>query len=154
LFFIDYIERLDDANNLKTLSQKTSTLLALTTAHRLQILLIIKTENIVILKDVIKIKIPDPIKTFKWNSFQPELILPIFEENPKLCVASFIKEYLQATKNLRGEERKFISIEKLHKAVTSQTIGHWIKDLLKQVLNNSARTARDMPQFLKHLIEE
>lgn len=130
---LNYIEKLSNSNNLKILSEKTSTLLALTTAHRLQTLSIINIENIAISENVIKIKIPDPIKTSKRNSFQPELILPMFKENPKLCVVSFIKEYLQVTKNLRGKVKNlFISTRKPHKAVTSQTIGHWIKNLLEK----------------------
>lgn len=39
---LKYIEELNDYNNLKILSEKTSTLLAITTAHRLQTLAISK----------------------------------------------------------------------------------------------------------------
>lgn len=130
---LNYIEKLEDSGNLKSVSEKTATLLALTTAHRLQTLAKINIENIVISKNSIKIKIPDPIKTSRRNSTQPELILPMFEENPKLCAALCIKKYLQMTESLRAKETSlFISTKNPHKAVTSQTIGHWIKNLLKK----------------------
>jgi len=69
---------------LKEVSEKLATLLALTTAHRLQTLALIQVDNIVITDSAINIKIPDRIKTSRINSFQPELTLHFFKEKPSL----------------------------------------------------------------------
>lgn len=87
---LNYIENLPPISQLKIkeAAEKLATLLALSTAHRLQTLALIKTDNIKKLSSGITIKIPYLIKTSKPGSFQPELHLPFFESRPGLCVAS------------------------------------------------------------------
>ncbi|CAH2108885.1 unnamed protein product [Euphydryas editha] len=68
----------NDALSLEKLSKKLATLLALTTAHRLQTISKINIKNIEIYSNEIHIKIPDLIKSSRPGSTQPLLILPIF----------------------------------------------------------------------------
>ena len=77
---LNYLEKIHPLNkfNLKDVTEKVATLLALTTAQRLQTLSLINVNNIVQSKTSISIKIPDPIKTSRPGVFQPELILPFF----------------------------------------------------------------------------
>jgi len=119
---------------LKEATEKVASLLALTTAHRLQTLALINVDNIVSCEAGLTIKIPDLIKTSKPGTFQPELFLPFFKEKPNLCVASVILEYLQITKDLRTKNNKklLISTVKPYKDASAQTIGHWIKSLLNK----------------------
>jgi len=129
---------------LKEVSEELATLLALTTAHRLQTLALIQVDNIVITDSSINIKIPDRIKTSGVNSFQPELTLPFFKENPSLCVASAVLEYLEITKDLRSEKNSklLISTVKPHRNASAQTLGHWIKSMLfKAGINTNHFTA-------------
>lgn len=58
--------------------------------------------------------------------------MPFFKEKPGLCVASAILDYIDYTKELRGNNNKrlFITTKKPFGAVSSQTVGHWIKSLL------------------------
>lgn len=121
-------------HNHKLMAEKVATLLALATAHRLQTLALIRTENIVVSESGIRIKIPDRIKTSKPGRCQPELSLPFFKERKKVCVATSVLEYLDYTRNLRSKDNSklLISTIKPHKDVTAQTIGHWIKSVMKK----------------------
>ncbi|KYN50034.1 hypothetical protein ALC62_00061, partial [Cyphomyrmex costatus] len=131
---LNFIESLHPLRQLrlKQAVEKVATLLALTTAQRLQTLALININNIVKSHSGISIKITERIKTSKPGVFQPELILPFFKEKPGLCVASAILDYIDYTKELRSNnnERLFIATMKPFGAVSSQTIGHWIKSLL------------------------
>ncbi|XP_039303447.1 uncharacterized protein LOC120357343 [Solenopsis invicta] len=133
---LTYIEELPPLNQLsfKEIAEKIATLLALTTAHRLQTLALIRVENIHVSTEGLTIKIPDLIKTSKPGKFQPELYLPYFKEKPKLCTASAILEYLEYTKKFRDNKntRLLIATVKPYGAVSAQTIGHWIKALLNK----------------------
>ncbi|XP_020297308.1 uncharacterized protein LOC109861882, partial [Pseudomyrmex gracilis] len=131
---LDYIEKLHPLKQLKLKEavKKIVTLLALTTAQRLQTLSLIHTVNIVKSDVGISIKILERIKTTKPGAFQPDLILPFFKEKLGLCVASAILDYIDYTKELRNKDTKnlFIATTKPFGAVSSQTIAHWIKTLL------------------------
>ncbi|XP_063980743.1 uncharacterized protein LOC135164392 [Diachasmimorpha longicaudata] len=130
---LDFIEKMTDSRNLMMLSQETATLIALTTGHRLQTLEKINIENIVVSEEHISIKIPERIKMSKRGKPQPDLVIPFFQGNKRLCVASHVIRYLELTRELRGDNKRlFISTKKPHKAVTSQTIGHWIKKLISR----------------------
>ncbi|CAD6226402.1 GSCOCG00005805001-RA-CDS [Cotesia congregata] len=101
---LTYIEKMTDLDKLKLkeLTEITATLLILITAHRLQTLALIKTENIIESTVGLKIKIPDLIKTSRPGEKQPILSIPFFKDRRNICPAS------------------------------AQTIGHWIKDLIKK----------------------
>ena len=117
---------------LKDLSYKLVTLLALVTGHRIQILSLIKITNILISDSKIEIMIPDPIKTSRKGVRQPLLCLLYFKENLKICPASALICYLNATKSIRGPiNNLFISINSNVKAVEKQTLSNWVKHVLK-----------------------
>lgn len=118
---------------LHDISLKTITLLAIASAQRMQTLSFIKTNNITINDESITIKIDDLIKTSKPGSCQPLIQLPFIRENPKICPALTIQNYLEKTKSLRGtydDNHLFISFRKPYKKVTSQTLAHWVKKVL------------------------
>ncbi|XP_063988113.1 uncharacterized protein LOC135168126 [Diachasmimorpha longicaudata] len=119
---------------LKEASEKVSTLLALTTAQRLQTFALININNISFTDTGITIKITELIKTSRPGAYQPELILPFCNERPGLCVATAVKDYLTITKDLRkiDSDKLFITSVKPHGPASSQTIGHWIKVFLKK----------------------
>lgn len=129
---LDYF-RAKESNKIlsfKDLSYKTITLLALITGHRMQTFSLIDIRNIVIKGSQVEIKISAKIKTSRKNTFQPNLILPFFSEE-KLCAASAIVNYLEKTKNFRGPiNQLFVSLNKPTKPVSSQTLGHWVKEIL------------------------
>ncbi|XP_050313121.1 uncharacterized protein LOC126748133 [Anthonomus grandis grandis] len=138
---------LDSPNdgNLKALSSKLITLLALATGQRIQTLSLIKCSNIVKTNIGIKILIPELIKTSGPKSFQPCLTLPYLQQKPYLCVASLIVKYLEETKDIRQKECEhfWLTYKKPHGPATKQTLSRWIKDTLKSAgINTSIFSTR------------
>lgn len=123
----------NEQSSLERLSKKCATLLALTTAHRVQTLSKINIQNITVSDSHIEIKIPDLIKTSRLRQKQPLLRLPFFTQKPEICPALTLTNYLEKTKNLRGDNQSlFISYRKPYKTVGTQSISRWIKCTLKE----------------------
>jgi len=116
---------------LKTISYKLVTLLALTTAQRMQTLAAIRLSNITF-ADVLLIKITARLKTSGIGRSQPLLSFRPFSDKPELCVYSLVKCYLEMTQGLRQEDCDifFISFCSPHKPVSAQTLGRWVKSRL------------------------
>ncbi|XP_011859353.1 PREDICTED: uncharacterized protein LOC105556850 [Vollenhovia emeryi] len=113
---------------LECLTQRLVLLLALGTAHRAQTLASIKISNIKCDTQGYEIEIPDRIKTSRPGSYQPLLVLPVYRENPKLCIASTIDAYIKETAQLRGNiDDLFVTIKKPIRAASTATISRWIK---------------------------
>lgn len=134
--------------SLESLSYKCITLLALTTAHRMQTFSLIDLDNIDQDHESVEIKIPDRIKTTRKGAFQPNLILPFFNDNPEVCAASALLCYIDRTKELRKDNKKlFISFKKPHKSVSTQTLSRWVKIVLK---NSGIDTAKFSAHSTRH----
>lgn len=118
--------------SLKDLSFKTTTLLALASAQRIQTLSLILINNISFSTDKIQIKIDELIKTSRPGSYQPLIVLPYIKERPEVCPALALKSYVDRTKDLRKENNLFISYQKPHKKVVAQTLSHWVKNTLEK----------------------
>lgn len=119
---------------LDKITKKLTTLLALCTAHRVQTFSLIKLENIIISDSGVKISITDAIKTSAPGRDQPVLFLPFFIENPSICPASVLKDYIFKTKNLRTENagKLLLTTKPPHRAATAQSISRWIKVVLSE----------------------
>lgn len=132
---LDYIRNLlNNSIPLETLTKKLVVLMALATGHRIQTLSLINIEYIVVKpNDKVEIRIVDRIKSTKLNKPHPYLILPFFKDDPEICVASVLLQYLEKTKDLRGSYQSlFITYKKPHHKASSQTISRWIKNILKE----------------------
>lgn len=118
--------------SLKNLTYKLVTLMALTSASRVQTLSLVKLDNINVTFEKIEIKIEDRIKTTAVGRNQPLLIFPYFRDRPQLCVAHTIETYIKITESYRnnGEQHLILTIRKPIHAASSQTISHWIKNTL------------------------
>lgn len=117
--------------SLECISKKLITLLALTTAQRMQTLAAIQLSN-VFLSDSLIIKIPARLKTSGIGRSQPLLIFKPFQDRPELCIFSLTKIYLQCTQDFRQKscDSFFISFRAPHSSVSSQTLGRWVKAML------------------------
>lgn len=122
----------NDSISLKELTVKTITLLALASAHRMQTMSLIKIKNINFDLNKITIKIDELIKTSRPGTYQPLIILPFIKENLKICPALALKSYIDRTSSLRNQDYLFISYQKPHKKVVSQTLSHWVKFILEK----------------------
>lgn len=126
------------------LTMKLATLLALITAQRVQTLSKINISNIILNGDEVNIKIPDKIKTSSIGRYQPNLIIPSFTSNTKICPVNTLECYLQRTELLRGanENGLFVTFKKPYHQASQQTISRWIKQFLrKSGLNTDIFTA-------------
>ncbi|KAB0794472.1 hypothetical protein PPYR_11311 [Photinus pyralis] len=131
-------------------------LLALVTAHRAQTFSLIELPNIDILDNKVEIRITKLIKTSAPGRPQPLLVLPFFREHPMLCAAKTLIIYLRQTEPLRGDIKSlFISFQRPHRAVGSETISRWIKCVSKsgidvnQFSGHSSRHAATSKAFKK-----
>ncbi|EZA50286.1 hypothetical protein X777_11297 [Ooceraea biroi] len=119
--------------SLDRLTKRLVFLLALCTAHRTQTLVAIKLSNIKRSSDGYEIEIPDRIKTSRPGVRQPLFVLPVFTDNPKLCIVSTIDAYIEATSKLRGEvDNLLITVKKPFKAASPATISRWIRTAMSR----------------------
>ncbi|XP_052751844.1 uncharacterized protein LOC128199980 [Galleria mellonella] len=124
----------NDSINLEMLSKKLVMLLALATGQRTQTLSLIKISNITYYNDRIVIAISDLIKTSGIGRRQPVLNLPFFNSRPSICPAATLKFYVASTSFVRPNDvdHLILTSRKPYKAVSSQTLGRWIKLTLQE----------------------
>lgn len=120
--------------SLEKITKKLTILLAICTAHRVQTLSLIKLENISFSDNGVKINISDIIKTSAPGRDQPLLILPFFRENPSICPATVLTDYISMTRNIRPNSsgKLLLTHKKPHKAATTQSISRWVKQVLSE----------------------
>lgn len=118
--------------SLEKITKKLAILLAICTAHRVQTLSLIEISNINCNDMGIEITITKLIKTSGPGRDQPLLLLPYFHDNPKICPATTLKDYLSMTESHRTESMRnlFLTFRRPYRCATSQSISRWIKDVL------------------------
>ncbi|KAJ8964604.1 hypothetical protein NQ317_019810 [Molorchus minor] len=131
----DYLAGLNNKKiSLELLSKKLITLLALTTAHRVQTFSLIDVRNIVCNSKGVEIKIPYRTKTTGRNTNQPTLFLPLFLEKTEICVSRTLETYLDRTKDFRSPtcNKLLLTFKKPHYEADPQTLSRWIKSILRE----------------------
>lgn len=120
--------------DIATLTRKITILLALCTSHRVQTFSLMRISNVKRSPSGVKVYITDIIKTSAANREQPVLFLPYFTENPAICPATTLDDYLSVTSELRPEgiDHILLTIKKPLKKASSQTISRWIKQTLAE----------------------
>lgn len=121
--------------SLKSLTQKTLALVALSSADRGQTIHLMDIENMTVSDDKISFVIFDRLKHTR-RVIKPKVIDCIPSENPALNVQEYVKFYLEATSAFRDRvsppaTRLFLSwLTK--RPVTRQTLSRWLKCVLSQ----------------------
>ena len=121
--------------SLEKLTKKLTVLLALITAHRIQTLVLIKVENIIISPSLIQIFIQDEVKTsLRHNNLQPCLKIPFFPEKPRICLAAVLLEYLKVTSSFRttGQEYLLLTTRKPYNTASTDSVSRWIRSTLAE----------------------
>lgn len=117
--------------DLTKLTYRLVMLLALSTAQRRQTLAAIKLSNIKRLSDRYEIEIADLMKTSRPGTYQPLLTLPIFRENPQLCVVRTLEMYLTKTSPLRKEiDNLFLTTRQPHGPASPDSLSRWLRTVL------------------------
>ena len=129
---------------LKKLSFKLAFLLALTTGQRVQALNSIKIKNINIVNKKCYIIIDKLLKSSRRGTHQLPLELNEFT-NMNLCVIDVLKYYLIKTLEIRNGDFLFISFQKPHKEISTETLSRWIKNVLKEAgIDATAHSTRSL----------
>jgi hypothetical protein len=78
--------------------------------------------------NAISFYIGDLLKQSRPGNTGSVIRLSSYPPERKICIYTYLKQYLCETKILRGTEKSlFISFKKPHKAVTTDTIARWLK---------------------------
>lgn len=145
---LKYLENLCplDKISFTDLTYKTVMLLLLCTAHRAQTIANIRLNNITFSSDQVMIHISDNIKTSAVGRCQPLLILPFYSQNPKICPARALLNYIEKSKTLSlTRDKLFIAVRKPYNEVGAQTISRWAKEVL-------GKSGIDLKIFTAHSI--
>ena len=118
--------------SLKELSLKCCFLLIMSSGQRLQTLSKIKINNIFFKEGSCSIVIDELLKHSRRKIQQAPIEINGFKDNVALCPLKTLRDYMFKTKELRNnkgifQEKLFISYQKPHKAVHTETISRWIK---------------------------
>ena len=126
---LTYLEQ-NDCSTLKTITFKTATLIALTTASRCSEIASLSMENTIIDSERAIFQIP---KSKTWNKRMMKLIhIHKFSANSELCPLTALNAYLSTTQSVRdGNKSLFLTLVKPHKPVSSSTISRWIKGTME-----------------------
>ena len=131
---LDYFRQWKDNKelSLKELSFKTTTLVALVSAQRVQSLHKLDLDCMTQENDRITFKF-DLLKQSRPSVKSPIMELCAYPENSKICVVKTLSHYLERTQLFREQESKlFLTYQKPYHAVSASTISRWIKCMLKQ----------------------
>ncbi|KAJ8944037.1 hypothetical protein NQ317_011906 [Molorchus minor] len=113
--------------DIKNLSKKTITLLALATGHRLQTFSLIRTDH----RRRDKYICPRFYKDVRPRKGTTLLTFTLFEDS-NLCVATTIIKYIEETSVIRPADQEFlfITLRPPYRRATTQTLAGWIKEIL------------------------
>ena len=130
---LDYLKTLSPVNilSLRTLSLKLVMLLALITGQRVQTLHSLDLTFMNIENDHVNIEIHEILKTSKPGKHLPPLSFPAFVEEPRLCIVTVLKEYIQGTEKLRKSRKRFATYTKPYNQPAISTLSNWIKLMLQ-----------------------
>ena len=129
---------------LKLLSFKLVFLLAILSGQRVQTISSICTKNVIFNGNRCSILIDNLLKTSrKGVQLGPIELVSYNQEN--LCIINILKIYLQRTQALRKGEKLLISFQSPWKAISSETVARWIKQLLRMSgINTTAHSTRSL----------
>ena len=121
----------DDELSLKVLTLKLVMLIALVLASRCHSLHLLSIENMRKEPSKYVLRYSGPLKQSRPGIKIPCAVLKEFPPDRSISVFHVLETYLQKTGSIRGSVNSlFISYIKPYKAVTSVTIGRWIRSVM------------------------
>lgn len=130
---LKFLKNLTPISSLSLLKLSQKLLMLLLSGQRGQTLHLIDIRNIHLQDSCVKIVIGDLLKTSDNKKHLGEINLSRYDEDTDLCVVNALTHYLQRTEHLRALETKlFITTQRPHKPVSRDTIGRWLKTVMKQ----------------------
>jgi len=132
---LSYLSSLPKPNqsSLKSLTLKLVMLVALVSAQRGQSLHMLDIQFMKEGDTFSEFALPEHIKQSHPGYKVPSVLLQAYPADQSLCVFTHLKEYLQRTKLLRGNETKlFLSHAKPHHRASRDTISRWIHSVMAE----------------------
>lgn len=134
---LKYFMSLSDNSELdmKTLSKKLATLLAITAPKRASEIVRLDTRFMHIGDDGVTFQLPGLSKT-QSDCTPKEVFYSNFPSNKKLCILDCLQNYLILTKKFRDSDKSkanplIRTMVKPHKQLSPTTLANWIKQVLK-----------------------
>lgn len=128
---LNYLRGLS-TDNLKSLSHKLAMLLALCSGQRMQTLCSLDLQFLIMDNEKAVFHVKEVLKTTKPNK-STSISIHKYSSEPTICPLSTTQQYIAATEHLRSDRNSklFISYQKPHENVTTQTLGRWVTDVMK-----------------------
>ena len=117
---------------LKTLTMKVATLFMVVTGQRAQTLSLLDVNNCEIEKNKILFVIPQNLKQSRAGTAAMQLSLKKYAPDPRLCIVTYLTEYMRRTREIRKSSKLFLSFKRPFEPVQKGTIAKWIKQVLGQ----------------------
>lgn len=112
---------------LQLLTLKLVTLCALTTGQRCQTIHSLDLDKCVITRTKAVFEVHSLLKHSTPKRRNNTVIVPAYPEDRRLCVVTYLNEYIKRSKPFRKSSKLFISFMKPHAPVSKDTISRWIK---------------------------
>ena len=127
---LDYLDGLGPAQNLplKQLTMKLAALLLVSSGQRVQTLDHLSIDHLALQEDSANFIITSKLKHTKTKG--TVVTYKAFPQNSNLCPVSHLTKYLEITASLRDSQKLFVSYQKPHKPVGTQTLSRWIRNIL------------------------
>ena len=113
---------------LKELSIKLAALLLISSGQRVQTLAHLSTDNLLLGPDIARFSIFSKLKHTRDKG--TEVTFRSFPENKNLCPVAHLSKYIQVTTPLRSSPQLFVSYQKPHNPVGTQTLSRWVRNAL------------------------
>ena len=147
--FLKILGRMEDLS-LRILTYKTVMLVSLANIPRASDIVGLKINRMSSLPESLVFFFDDPRKHERERSsnFRSKAKDPLeiynFEEDMDLCPVTFLNHYVERTSVFRKNENQiFLALPRPHNKVKSETVGRWIKEILK-------RAGIDIDKFTAH----
>ena len=130
---LNYLRKLSPRKklDLRALTLKLCTLIALLAAQRVQSLHLLNLDCMVMKESEVIFHFKELLKQSRPGNADSTLRLKAYAPDRRLCIVHYLKEYIKRTETIRGQERALlISYQKPHKQVTTATISRWIKNTM------------------------
>ena len=137
---LKYLDKCAPAHELtlQQLTMKVVTLCALVTAQRSQTLHAMNLDYSDIGITSASFNIRELLKHNTPKNNYNEITLPSYPNNKRLCVVTYLKQYIKRTKPFRKSQKLFLSYQAPHHPVSKDTISRWIKSTLHKAGINTS----------------
>lgn len=117
--------------DLKKLTIKLITLILLVSGQRIQTLPLLHLGNMTVSKSSFRFRLVGLLKQSRPGYANPDISLTAYAPDRRICVYTYLQEYLERTKLLRCQESQLIlTYKKPHRKASKATMACWVQQAL------------------------